>query len=350
MATTKTLLQQAGWSYEGDIGAGGQAHVYKVRKGTDPSGPIYAAKVLKGGKPQALQRFKREVEAVQKLDHPGIVKCLEAGTLADGQPFYVMEHLEGATTLKKLFDTDSRFKGDALRSLSVYMKILEALQACEKAGIVHRDLSPGNVLILPGDNVKLIDFGCCFNLDGDCITLTAEAVGTACYRAPECADHSTAPATISADLYSAGKILWSLVTNKPAFEREGPAFRERSLHRMLPNDPPTWHLTEILENTIIGKPDGRYMDTTRALIHASEVRERIQDGYDPLESVLATFRCPLCGHANFSVADGYFPSPIVNPALQRRPTYHMCNVCGYVCIIFKDALQLRLDKRSQLEQ
>jgi serine/threonine protein kinase len=147
----------------------------------EPDGTRYALKVLRTeeGK-QSYDRFHREVEALKKVDHPGVVKIVaHGGDEAEGLHFYVMEYIEGLQPLKRIVGTsENPFFRDALKSLNIYIRILEALQACEKAGVVHRDLSLGNVMIFPDyQAVKLIDFGCCFIEDGHCITLTDEAAG-----------------------------------------------------------------------------------------------------------------------------------------------------------------------------
>jgi serine/threonine protein kinase len=281
------------------------------------------------------------------------VKFIEAGSSPDGTlHFYVMEYLEGVKPLKKFFETDSPFKGNALKSLSIYIGFLEALQACQKVNVVHRDLSPGNVLITPDhEGVKLIDFGCCFLHDGDCITLSDEAVGTPCYRAPECEDGTGREPTIKADLYSAGKILWSLVTNKKAPGGERAFFDQKSLTKVLPNDWATWHLHLIFENTIRRRPDARYPDVATALAHARDVRERIEGGYLPLEMVVAgKYRCPLCGHDKALNHTNQFPSVARHAVMGPPPSYLTCSNCGYTCIMFGDIAVSNMDERRRLEQ
>src|SRR5207245_774412 len=98
----------------------------------------------------------------------------------------------------------------------------------------HRDLSPANVLVTDDGRIILIDFGLCQIENGNRVTLTAEAVGTQHYRPPECSGFSSTVVTSKADLYSAGKILWSMVTNQFVFDREEPAFNELALSQLLP--------------------------------------------------------------------------------------------------------------------
>ena len=103
--------------------------------------------------------------------------------------YYVMEYHECAQTLANIiFSRSNRFHGDVLRSLDLFEQIISAIGACEALDppIVHRDINPKNMLILPDGNVRLIDFGICQIQDGTIITLADEGVGTRDYTSPEC--------------------------------------------------------------------------------------------------------------------------------------------------------------------
>ena len=298
MAKDKTILDRLGWEVLDTIGERGQAKIDLVRRKDQPDSPNYALKKVhtETGK-QSYDRFHREIEAIKKIDHPGVVKVVDHGCdEAEGLHFYVMEYIEGDRSLKKIVGTaENPFIADPIKSMSIYLRILEALQACEAAHVVHRDLSLGNVLVsADNQNVKLIDFGCCFIEDGNCITLTDEAVGTPDYRAPECENPASEP-TIQADLYSAGKILWSIITNKKAFSREKPVFNDKSMNREMPNDPMTWHLHHIFERTIRHLPGNRYPNVAEALQHSHQILDCIRFGYPPLEKLDLYSRCPICG-------------------------------------------------------
>jgi serine/threonine protein kinase len=316
MATEKTILDRQGWEIIKTLGEGGQAKVHLVKKKGEPDVPRYALKVLRTeeGK-QSYDRFHREIEALKKVDHPGGVKIVaHGGDEAEGLHFYVMEYIEGLQPLKRIVGTsENPFYQDALKSLNIYIRILEALQACEKAGVVHRDLSLGNVMVFPDyQAVKLIDFGCCFIEDGHCITLTDEAVGTPGYRAPECENPSDESITIRADLYSAGKILWSIITNRKAFFRENPVFTNQSLEAVIPEAPITWHLHGIFEKTVRHKQENRYHSAFQAIEDSERVKNRIQAGFLPLK-ILAENLCPICGVEHMIGADTFNSKTLVHP-------------------------------------
>jgi serine/threonine protein kinase len=297
MPSTATLLASKGWRIGNSIGQGGQAKVFEARRDSESGDRVYALKLLERDKnSQAYKRFHNEIDALMRISHPGIITVHDHGSVDNERlHYYVMQFVPGAKALKHLVATnDSPFFANPLKSLAVYTRLLEALAQCERANIVHRDLSLGNVLVGPEDSLKLIDFGCCHFEDGQSITLTDEAVGTPGYRAPECEGFSTAPPSIRSDLYSAGKLLWSIVTNKKAFQRESPVFDGLSLARVLPDTPMSWHLQAIFERTIRKDPMNRYATVSEALEAAARVQRRIDGRFLPLE-ILYKGTCPICG-------------------------------------------------------
>jgi len=239
-----------GWKFLGqNLGSGGQGDVELAVRANNPDGTKYAFKSLaeRGGR-KAHERFRAELKALNSVDHPGIVKVIEYAQSDDDFQYYVMEYIEGAKSLKRRMESNSNpFAGEPLKAIEGFIELVEALAECAKQGIVHRDLSPANVLVTDDARIKLIDFGLCHIEQGARMTVTDEAVGTPHYRPPECTGYSSHPVTIQSDLYSAGKILWSMVTNKIAFDREKPGFNELSLERELPNVKMAWHFFHIFE-------------------------------------------------------------------------------------------------------
>jgi len=337
MAKTAARLKDVGWGEVRQLGEGGQSRIHLVRRIEDgDTETLYAAKILKNVRSrQALERFYREIEAVQEISHPGVVRPVDWSKGDTDFHYYVMEYADAATPLTKIVGSEgSPFYGNALRSLDVFVRIVEALAACEAKGVVHRDLSLGNVLITPEDRVTLIDFGCCCVEQGQVVTLTDEAVGTPHYRAPECEGFTADKATIRADLYSAGKILWSLVTNKKAFARERPAFNELSMSRVLPHHPMTFHLHYVFEKTIRRDPQNRYSSASEALEAARQVRNRIEAGFLPLEES-ASGTCAACGVKKLARMSNLGPNVEGRPeypfrqGISNPEAYWLCTHCGY---------------------
>src|SRR6185436_20068238 len=205
------------WRVVRELGQGGQALVHLVEDEHSELKGQYALKRLRGdGSPKALQRFHREVAALKNVVHPGIVRLVDHSNLDDKSPFYVMEYIPESRPLSKLLGTDSNpFCRAPVRALNFALDILEALNSCHQKSIIHRDLSPSNVLLVPGDpRPRLIDFGLCQFEDGSRITLSDEGVGTQNYMAPECEVGAEGTVGAPADIYSVGKLLWAALFNQ----------------------------------------------------------------------------------------------------------------------------------------
>ena len=269
------IAESLGWKLLGkNLGRGGQGDVELVQRLSEPNGKTYALKYLgQRGGPKAHERFRAELDALTKVDHPGIVKIIEHAKESDPHQYYVMDYVEGASSLRRRMDQDSNpFFRNPLLAIEGFIQIVEALSACEKLGLTHRDLSPANVLVTETGRILLIDFGLCHFVDGTRVTLTDEAVGTPHYRSPECSGYSSVATTIKADLYSAGKLLWSMITNKTAFDREKPVFNDLSLLRVMPDLPMSWHFHHVFEGSIRQSPNNRFASCARALETANRVR------------------------------------------------------------------------------
>lgn len=219
---------------------------------------------------------------------------------------------------------------------------------------MHRDLSPANVLVQDDGQITLIDFGLCQIDDGHMVTLTEEAVGTPHYRAPEFSGHSNIQPGIQADFYSVGKILRSMITNKPAFDREAAAFNHLSLFKELPDLPPAWHFHPIFEATIRYEPSKRFGHTFDALKRAQLVRRLITEGYKPLEQ-LADDLCPMCGvgryGSNTIALLTYYAEEMkrFSEAMTRNTgAYSICPFCFHASFAAYDALHKALDDRKKL--
>jgi serine/threonine protein kinase len=228
------------------------------------------------------------------------------------------------------------------RALDLFQQICAALTACEenRPKIVHRDLSPSNVLIASDLTVKLIDFGVCQIEASETVTLVDEGVGTVNYMAPECESGQNRAIDVGADLYSAAKILWTAITGRRAFSRESPVFREMSMTGMFPREPMTWHLHHIFEKTIRHDRRNRYPSAKDALAGSGWVRYLIICGYPPLEQIVApasnTFRpfwrkrptrCPICGVGNLLEFNGghvVFGNPNPQGIFSLQ-----CSYCGF---------------------
>jgi serine/threonine-protein kinase len=199
------------------IGRGAMADVFEAR---DAAGMRYALKILRGSlarEPEARARFARESEVQRRLRHPNIAVLYGAGTTELGNPFLVMEMLHGRS-LAHLLKKEKRVH--VARAQNFMWQALQGLAACHAAGVLHRDLKPGNLMLEPAwggiERVVLIDFGFAA-LEGSAgITRQGFVVGSLSYIAPErLRGEDTVDAR--ADLYSLGIVFYELVTGRCPF-------------------------------------------------------------------------------------------------------------------------------------
>lgn len=333
------------WEYVKDIGQGGQAKVWEVKDRTEDLPHPCAMKVLnRSVRPKAVERFIREIELIKALDHPNIIKLLDHSKDGDSFHYYIMECISGAQPLKKyLINGKSPYAGNPVAAIEMFVQISEALGACEQKGIAHRDLSPGNILVIPDGTIKVIDFGIAQVDNGDLVTLTTEGenFGTLNYRAPECEHAVEGKIDVRSDLYSAGKILWSAMTSREVFPREVPAFTNQSMKRIFPEDPDTWHLFEIYEHTIRLEPRNRWESASLAVKEAKRVLSNIKAGIPPFE-ILARC-CPVC--RSLHVVE-YKAKPNVlrgDNGIERT-----CGRCGHVSFFLKHVIEGEEERRKNL--
>ena len=212
------------------------------------------------GDPVFFDRFTREQEIGQKLDHPGVMKVFADDDRS--QVYMVMEWVDGRL-LRQILNESGKLPTD--RVVRIVTRILNALDYIHKNGVVHRDLKPENIMVDEDDNIKLIDFGIAANLGSRRLTFAklSQTMGTPDYISPEQVRGKRGDAR--SDLYAVGVMLYEMLTGKVPFT--GPnAFvimNDRLLNNPVPPreiDPTiTPHLQEIVYRALERDPKQRYV-------------------------------------------------------------------------------------------
>lgn len=176
--------------------------------------------------PDTRRRFETEARAAARLSHPNIVAVHDFGE-HDGTPFIVMERLPSQT----LADVIAQGALSPQRAAAVLADVLAALGAAHGAGVLHRDIKPGNILVAADGSMKVADFGIA-KTAGDVQTMAGQVVGTMAYMSPE--RIAGAPASVSDDLYAVGVMGYEALVGFRAFPQDTPGVVVRAIM----DDPP----------------------------------------------------------------------------------------------------------------
>lgn len=208
------------FTIEHRIDSGGMSTVYLATSLYDDN--RYAVKVLRPDLTHKLRkRFFVELTAVRRIDHPAVVKMYAIGELSNGQPYLVMEYVDGPPLTTFINHNAPFFR----RALPLIRSIAEGIRAAHREGVIHRDLKPSNIL-LPrnpsrGFGAKVVDFGLARITDTPRITTELQVIGTPKYLSPEQAigrqfDHRC-------DIYSLGVIMYEMFTGALPFKARSAA-------------------------------------------------------------------------------------------------------------------------------
>jgi uncharacterized protein len=200
-----------------EIARGGMGVVLRAR---DPAvGRDVAIKVLLGGglrNATSQKRFAREAKGLARVSHPNVVRVHAYGIASGGEPYIVMELLDGES-LEQRLEREGTLKPD--EAVSVVTELCGAVAACHVAGVLHRDLKPDNVVVTQGGTLKLTDFGLVRDVDPSVsrtqLTQTGIFLGTPGYWAPEQASGGRGQVGVRTDVYGLGAVLFALLTNRP---------------------------------------------------------------------------------------------------------------------------------------
>ena len=223
--TDEPIILGGRYQLEEVIGRGGMAEVWRARdRRLDRQVAVKRLRVDLATDQIFQARFQREAQSAAGLNHPNIVSVYDTGEKVDPTsgtmvPYIVMELVEGLT-LRDLLRRGQPIQPE--KAFEYTMGVLEALSFSHKNDIVHRDIKPANVMITPSGQVKVMDFGIARAVSDTAATMTqtAAVIGTAQYLSPEQARGEQVDAR--SDIYSAGCLLYELLTGRPPFIGDSP--------------------------------------------------------------------------------------------------------------------------------
>lgn len=241
------------------IGTGGMGEVFKA---WDPDLERFVAlKYLRHDDPVLVERLMREARAQARIDHPSVCKVFEVG-VEDGRPFIAMEYVDGRPLDEAAAELSLEHRVVLLK------KVAEAVQAAHEAGLIHRDLKPGNILVCDRDGLPhpyVLDFGIARHVEDVAgLTITGQIMGTPGYMSPEQACGDVANLDRRTDVFSLGAILYELLAGSRPFECDSTV---EFLVHVLEDDPKPLralapHLPRDLETVVMTclqkEPERRY--------------------------------------------------------------------------------------------
>jgi eukaryotic-like serine/threonine-protein kinase len=263
------------------IGSGGTGEVYEALD--TALGVSVALKALKPSVASSavqLERFRREIQSARKVTHANVCRIFDIG-IQNGSGrdrfFLTMELLSGGSLADRIDDGDRYTPEEAL---PIAAQIADGLDAAHAAGVIHRDLKPGNIMLLPpptgrfAQRAVITDFGIALSEEQSEMRLTEsdELIGTPEYMAPEQAE--AGPATPATDVYAFGLILYEMLSKRRPFESAGNALATvlvrrrappRPLHEVAPDVPAAW--TGAIHRCLEREP-GRRFGSAGAVIAA----------------------------------------------------------------------------------
>jgi serine/threonine protein kinase len=301
------------WRLTRLIGVGGMAAVYEAG-GAD--GRVAALKILhpEVARHEELRaRFAQEARAVERVRHPGVVAIHDLGTTDDGCPFLVMELCAGAS----LATTMRRRQLTPDGAVVLVEQLLEVLVAAHAASVIHRDLKPDNLFVLPDGSLKVLDFGIARVRAGTVahvVTKTGTSLGTPHYMPPEQikgvdVDHR-------ADLFATGAILWEIFTGRDIHETS--SSQELLLAMLTRPAPPVLSvapdvpapLAQVIDRALAFHAADRYPDAQTML---DDLREARAGRPPPFASAPSARALPTVASTPKAIAAATTPEPTPHP-------------------------------------
>lgn len=285
------------------IGTGGMGTVWLASSAEQPR---VAMKFIQAGNLDSatLLRFRRETQALRCLNHPWIARWLDAGSLVDGRPYFIMEYVDGTDIVQ-----NCRRKGLNLNStLHLFLKVCYAVQHAHRNLILHRDIKPSNIFVTPDGEPKLLDFGVSKLLEPE--GETADSTWTAAKGTPLTPEYSSPEQlrgeslTTASDIFSLGILLFELLAHERPWKFQSPLPGEMA--KQLEQSPAPPVSKTLNHNSPATRPfRKRALKGDLDRIVAKALAPKPEDRYDSVSDLAQDVECYLKGYPLAS-RSGYF--------------------------------------------
>jgi serine/threonine-protein kinase len=274
------------------LGTGGIGAVYLVERMAGGALQRSALKMLAphSAGPSFIERFHREQHILATLDHPNITRMLDAGLSDSGQPYLVMEYVDG----KHLDAYCDQHRLGITERLQLFLRVCDAVAYAHRNLVVHLDLKPSNILVTADGMVKLLDFGTSKLIQPDS-RLTTTVMATPAYASPEQLRNEAV--TTSCDIYALGGVLFELLAgSRPGSSASAAAMIERAILEQEPERLPAAVTAEAAEKRGLSESRFRQILTgDLATIVEKCLRPRPRDRYSSIDSLAADIQRYLNG-------------------------------------------------------
>ena len=276
---------------------------------------------------KASARIAREVDAMQSCDHPSLLRILE---VAEDKQSYVSEFHTGGVLTKRLADYS---RGNAIVTLTTIRSLVEGLEQVHSKRFVHRDIKPDNIFLGDRDRLVLGDFGLIFHGDSDRLSKTHENVGSRDWMPPWTSAVRAEEIKPNFDVYSIGKVIWSMLSGKPVLRLWYWNRPENNLEKLFPGDPAMQHVNALLSKTVVE-------DEASCIENASSLHVEIDRTIRLIEFKATRLHknvkraCLVCGEGTYDIITDRDLSEIHNfglhPAGISSFRVYSCSACGHV--------------------
>lgn len=296
----------------GEIGEGAMGVVYLARDDVIGRGVAVKTLVMRSGlsgedEAEVKERFRREAKAAGVLQHPNIVVIYDVGE-ERGAPFIAMEHLKGATLIEIIEESPSPVP----RAIHIVTQLLSALSYAHGHGVVHRDIKPDNVFLLPDGTVKVVDFGIAHIASATNLTVSGQVLGTPRYMSPEQVKGEVVG--FQSDIFSVGILLYEILTGRPAFDGNSPT---SVMYKVVHEQPPPprefnlavpHELEAVISRATAKVPSERYSSASEMAVDMERIAG-VRDSAPPVTPVPPAQAPAFCGECGFRLPPMSFFCP-----------------------------------------